>query len=51
MTEAELKYLCIKSRQIFLEQPTLLELEAPIKICGKQITELYMVVLPFLLHR
>jgi serine/threonine-protein phosphatase PP1 catalytic subunit len=36
MTEAELKYLCVKSRQIFLEQPTLLELEAPIKICGKQ---------------
>lgn len=34
MSEAELKYLCIKSKQIFLEQPTLLELEAPIKICG-----------------
>lgn len=34
MTEVELKYLCIKSKQIFLEQPTLLELEAPIKICG-----------------
>lgn len=34
MTEAELKFLCVKSRQVFLEQPTLLELEAPIKICG-----------------
>lgn len=36
MSETEIRYLCIKSKQIFLEQPTLLELEAPIKICGKQ---------------
>lgn len=34
MTEGELKYLCVKAKQIFLEQPVLLELEAPIKICG-----------------
>jgi serine/threonine-protein phosphatase PP1 catalytic subunit len=26
--------LCAKSRDIFLEQPVLLELTAPIKICG-----------------
>ena len=26
--------LCIKSRDIFINQPILLELEAPIKICG-----------------
>ncbi|KAK6466196.1 serine/threonine-protein phosphatase PP1-beta catalytic subunit [Huso huso] len=26
--------LCIKSREIFLSQPILLELEAPLKICG-----------------
>lgn len=27
--------LCIKSREIFLSQPILLELEAPLKICGQ----------------
>ena len=26
--------LCVRSRAIFLSQPALLELEAPIKICG-----------------
>uniref|UniRef100_A0AAQ4S8Q0 Serine/threonine-protein phosphatase n=1 Tax=Gasterosteus aculeatus aculeatus TaxID=481459 RepID=A0AAQ4S8Q0_GASAC len=34
MTEAEVRGLCIKSREIFLSQPILLELEAPLKICG-----------------
>ena len=34
MTENEIKALCIKSREIFLQQPILLELEAPLKICG-----------------
>ncbi|EIN08277.1 Serine/threonine-protein phosphatase PP1 [Punctularia strigosozonata HHB-11173 SS5] len=32
--EYEIKYLCAKSREVFLAQPNLLELEAPIKICG-----------------
>uniref|UniRef100_A0A2K5I9B5 Serine-threonine protein phosphatase N-terminal domain-containing protein n=1 Tax=Colobus angolensis palliatus TaxID=336983 RepID=A0A2K5I9B5_COLAP len=36
MTEAEVRGLCIKSREIFLSQPILLELEAPLKICGIQ---------------
>jgi serine/threonine-protein phosphatase PP1 catalytic subunit len=35
LTEAEIKGLIVKSREIFLSQPCLLELEAPIKICGK----------------
>lgn len=35
LTEAEIRWLCIKSREIFTVQPVLLELEAPIKICGK----------------
>lgn len=35
MTEAEVRGLCIKSREIFLSQPILLELEAPLKICGE----------------
>lgn len=34
LTDGEIRALCNKSRQIFLEQPNLLELEAPIKICG-----------------
>lgn len=34
LSENEIKGLCIKARDIFLSQPNLLELEAPIKICG-----------------
>ena len=34
LTEAEVKSLCLRSRDIFMTQPILLELEAPIKICG-----------------
>lgn len=36
LTEAEIRGLCLKSREIFLSQPILLELEAPLKICGEQ---------------
>jgi serine/threonine-protein phosphatase PP1 catalytic subunit len=32
--EEDIKTLCNKSRDIFMAQPILLELEAPIKICG-----------------
>lgn len=34
MSENEIRALCHKSREIFLSQPILLELEAPLKICG-----------------
>lgn len=34
LTEPEIKQLCVVSRDIFMKQPNLLELEAPIKICG-----------------
>ncbi|XP_020553177.1 serine/threonine-protein phosphatase PP1 isoform X2 [Sesamum indicum] len=34
LSESEIRQLCVQSRQIFLQQPNLLELEAPIKICG-----------------
>jgi serine/threonine-protein phosphatase PP1 catalytic subunit len=34
LEEYEIKYLCAKSREILFHQPILLELEAPIKICG-----------------
>ena len=35
LAEDDIKHLCFKSREIFIGQPNLLELEAPIKICGK----------------
>jgi serine/threonine-protein phosphatase PP1 catalytic subunit len=34
ISEQEIIILCNKSKEIFLRQPVLLELEAPIKICG-----------------
>jgi len=34
LAEAEVRQLCIVSKDIFMTQPILLELEAPIKICG-----------------
>merc|ERR1739838_26593 len=34
LTEAEIRGLCLKSSEVFLSQPILLELEAPLKICG-----------------
>ena len=33
--EKEISSLCKIAREIFMEQPIFLELEAPIKICGK----------------
>ncbi|KAK8598524.1 hypothetical protein V6N13_094492 [Hibiscus sabdariffa] len=34
LMEDEIRKLCIVAREIFLQQPTLLELTAPVKICG-----------------
>jgi len=34
LSEREIKLLCARARPVFLQQPMLLELEAPIKICG-----------------
>jgi serine/threonine-protein phosphatase PP1 catalytic subunit len=34
LLESEIRQLCMKAREIFISQPILLELEAPIKICG-----------------
>lgn len=36
LAEGEIKQLCAASREVFLAQPNLLELEAPIKICGNE---------------
>lgn len=32
LLEKEIRYLCTKAREIFISQPILLELEAPIKV-------------------
>jgi len=34
LTEDEIKMLCVRARDVFMQQPILLELEAPIKVCG-----------------
>ncbi|XP_057783483.1 serine/threonine-protein phosphatase PP1 isozyme 2-like isoform X2 [Salvia miltiorrhiza] len=34
LSESEMRKLCFQSKEILLHQPNLLELEAPIKICG-----------------
>ncbi len=36
LSEKDIRSLCIKSRDIFIEQPILLELESPLKVCGKK---------------
>lgn len=35
LSESEIRQLCVNARQIFLSQPILLELRAPIRICGQ----------------
>ncbi|KAH8245810.1 hypothetical protein KR200_006713 [Drosophila serrata] len=34
LTETDIRLLCNKSREVFMSQPMLLELSAPVKICG-----------------
>jgi serine/threonine-protein phosphatase PP1 catalytic subunit len=34
LSEGEIRQLCVNARQIFLSQPNLLQLHAPIRICG-----------------
>ena len=38
LSEQEVKQLCLTAKEIFMSQPNLLELEAPIKICGMKTT-------------
>ena len=35
LTENEIKFLVLQSKEIIMSQPIFLELEAPIRICGK----------------
>lgn len=34
LTEPEIRQLCGAAKEVFLSQPNLLELEAPINVCG-----------------
>uniref|UniRef100_A0A0D9X8K1 Serine/threonine-protein phosphatase n=1 Tax=Leersia perrieri TaxID=77586 RepID=A0A0D9X8K1_9ORYZ len=34
LSESEIRQLCVSGKEIFLSQPNLLELEAPINVCG-----------------
>lgn len=34
LIESEIRNLCVTAKEIFLAQPNLLELEAPINVCG-----------------
>lgn len=45
LLESEIKQLCSVSRDIFFNQPNLLELQAPIKICGTNIFLVLIVLL------
>jgi serine/threonine-protein phosphatase PP1 catalytic subunit len=49
LLEAEIRGLCMKAREIFISQPILLELEAPIKICGRLLLMLVVQVFSELL--
>lgn len=37
LAENEIRCICLMAKEIFMSQPALLELEAPIKICGRSL--------------
>ena len=41
LLEAEIRHLCQKAREIFISQPILLELEAPIKASNPTLSRAY----------
>jgi hypothetical protein len=45
LLQMELRYLCTKAREIFISQPILLELEAPMKVIAPVISVLHISVL------
>lgn len=40
LSEAEIRQLCVNARQIFLSQPNLLRIRAPVRICGMSLLSL-----------
>lgn len=49
LSESEIRQLCVNARQIFLSQPNLVEVEAPIRICGELFLNKYFGILTFVL--
>lgn len=47
LAEPEIRLLCTTAKDVFLSQPNLLELEAPINVCG---TYLHLYLLLLLLY-
>ena len=47
LSDDEIQYLCLKSREIFLNQPMLLDLQAPITICGELLCDLCVMILNY----
>jgi serine/threonine-protein phosphatase PP1 catalytic subunit len=45
LLETEIRYLCTKAREIFISQPILLELEAPIKVSWMQFAQSHASIL------
>lgn len=41
LSEPEIRQLCAAAKKAFLSQPNLLELEAPINICGNPLLSVY----------
>ena len=42
LSEGEIRQLCVNARQIFLSQPNLLEIHAPVRICGQLSCNLFL---------
>ncbi len=45
LSEGEIRQLCVNARQIFLSQPNLLEIHAPVRICGQLSCTLLMIMM------
>ena len=42
LVESEIRQLCLVAKEIFLSQPNLLELEAPMNVCGTCINSIFL---------
>lgn len=50
LQEYEIRYLCTKAREIFIQQPILLELEAPIKVSKKGTMNFMDITFPLIIN-
>jgi len=44
LAENEIRAICLMAKEICMSQPNLLELEAPIKICGANLSKIHLVL-------